>query len=220
MQIFILLGAPGAGKGTNAQPLCDSGEFEQYSTGQTFREEIAAGSELGLKVKSYMDAGDLVPDEVVVEVAANYLKRKKETGAKGILLDGFPRTVPQAEALEKTLAALELSLTGAIVLTAPEELILSRLTGRRCCRGCPATFHVEILKPKVDGVCDQCGGVLYQRDDDSAETVRNRLAVYEEKTAPLVNFYDSRNKLGTVMVTNEIPSNTKKIRAAMAGIVA
>ena len=216
MQIFILLGAPGVGKGTNAKLLCDTGEFEQYSTGQTFRDEIAVGSDLGTTVTRFMDSGELVPDEIVVEVAASYLTKKKEAGANGVLLDGFPRTVPQAEALERTLADLDLPLSGVVVLEAPEELLLARLTGRRCCRSCPAIFHLEFAPPKKDGVCDQCGGELYQRDDDSIETVRNRLVVYEEKTAPLVDFYTTRGCLGTAPVINDDDLNMKKIRAVMA----
>ena len=149
MKIFILLGAPGVGKGTNSAAICADGEFEQYSTGQTFRDEIAAGSEIGKRVKAFMDNGDLVPDELVVEVVENYLKRKKNENVYGIFLDGFPRTVPQAESLEKILAKLELKLSGAIILEANQELLLARLTGRRCCRNCSAIFHLEFAVPTV-----------------------------------------------------------------------
>lgn len=215
MKIFILLGPPGVGKGTNAKPLCKNFGFVQYSTGQVFREEIAAQSPLGLKVKEYLDSGALVPDDIVVEVAAGYLAQKKAEGCSGVLLDGFPRTVPQAEALEKTLSSLNLPLTGAILLDADEGLLVRRLTGRRVCRGCDATYHVVRIPPKVEGVCDVCSGELYQRKDDHPDTVKDRLKVYHELTEPLIEFYESRNALERTDLNGDVADDYRQVTAAM-----
>ena len=215
MKIYILLGPPGAGKGTYAKPLCKEYGFEQYSTGQVFRDEMAAETPLGLKVESYLSTGSLVPDEIVVEVAANYLKNKKKEGCNGMLLDGFPRTVPQAEALEKTLNELDLPLTGAVLLDADWDLLITRLTGRRVCKGCGATYHIVNIPPKVEGICDNCGGPLHQREDDSSETVKNRLDIYEEQTAPLIAFYESKGLLSRTQMSGDFADDYRQIREAV-----
>lgn len=158
------------------------------STGDILRGAVAGGTQLGLEAKKYMDAGELVPDSVVIGIVKDRLQEPDT--AKGFLMDGFPRTIPQAEALDKALDDLDRAVTKVIVLLVDEELIFKRLTGRRVCRSCQTPFHVDFNKPVKEGVCDACGGELYQRDDDTEATVRNRLEVYRKQTEPLIEYYD------------------------------
>ena len=162
-----------------------------------------------------LEIGALVPDEIVVEVAATYLERKKKEGCSGVLLDGFPRTLPQAEALDETLDTLGLPITGAVLMDADRELIVTRLTGRRVCKSCGDTFHVVNIPPKVEGVCDACGGDLEHRKDDSVETVQARLEVYDEQTAPLIAFYDAKGLLGRTMLDGNIAGDYRQVKEAM-----
>jgi adenylate kinase len=185
---LILLGAPGAGKGTQAGRIVADYGIPHISTGDILRRAVANGTQMGLEAKKYMDAGELVPDSVVIGIVKDRLQEPDT--AKGFLMDGFPRTIPQAEALDKALDWLDRAVTKVIVLLVDEELILKRLTGRRVCRSCQAPFHVSFNKPEKEGECDACGGELYQRDDDTEATVLNRLEVYRKQTEPLVDYYD------------------------------
>ncbi len=191
---IILLGPPGAGKGTLAERLVDKKGFVHISTGQILREAVANETEVGLEAKSYMDKGELVPDEVVTKIVVEKLK-EKEVKEKGFMLDGFPRTIKQAELLDDALSKEGLKIDIVIFLDASEETIIKRLSGRRTCEKCGRNYNIYTMPPKVKGVCDVCGGKLYQRDDDKEETVRNRLKVYKENTAPLVKYYENKNLL-------------------------
>ncbi|MCB9728042.1 MAG: adenylate kinase [Deltaproteobacteria bacterium] len=188
---LMLLGAPGAGKGTQAKMLMDRLRIPQISTGDMLRGAVAQQTAMGLEAKRYMDAGELVPDEVVIGIVRDRLA--EPDCAKGFILDGFPRTVVQAEALE-TFAALDRVLDVQV----SEERIVSRLSGRRTCRACGAIYHVVNSPPSVDGVCDQCGGVVYQRSDDNEASIRERLEQYRAKTAPLVAWYADKGLLASV----------------------
>ena len=190
---LILLGPPGAGKGTQAKRLIERYGIPQISTGDILRAAVREGTELGKKAKQYMDAGQLVPDEVVIGIIRERLK--EADCAKGFILDGFPRTVPQAEALKSVLAELGQALDHVVSIEVPDEDLVERLTGRRTCRKCGAMYHVKFTPPKQEGVCDKCGGELYQRDDDKEETIRARLKVYHDQTAPLVEFYNEEGLL-------------------------
>lgn len=192
--MFILfLGAPGAGKGTQAVRLSEKLGIPHISTGDMFREAVSKGTELGKKAKEYMDRGELVPDEIVIGIVKERISQPD--CEKGCILDGFPRTVAQAEALDSALSELGKKVDFVINVEVSEDEIIKRLTGRRTCRSCGAVYHVVFNPPKNDNLCDVCGGELYQRDDDTEETVRNRLKVYEEKTAPLINYYEKRGVL-------------------------
>ncbi len=190
---LILLGPPGAGKGTQAKRLIERYGIPQISTGDILRAAVREGTELGKKAKQYMDAGQLVPDEVVIGIIRERLK--EADCAKGFILDGFPRTVPQAEALKGVLSDLGQALDHVVSIEVPDEDLVERLTGRRTCRTCGAMYHVKFNPPKQEGVCDKCGGELYQRDDDREETIRARLKVYHDQTAPLVEFYTKEGLL-------------------------
>lgn len=190
---LILMGLPGAGKGTQAERIVDDYGVPHISTGDMFRAAIKEGTELGKKAKSYMDAGELVPDEVTVGIVKERLG--KDDCKKGFLLDGFPRTVAQAEALEATLDEMGRSLDAVLYIEVKEEQLIARLTGRRVCSECGATYHVEFNAPKETGVCDKCGGRLEQRKDDTEETVKARLNVNMEQQQPLLNFYQTRDCL-------------------------
>lgn len=209
----ILLGAPGVGKGTQAQKLASELGVPHISTGDMFREAVAKGTEMGLKAKEYMDRGELVPDEVVIGVVRERLS--EPDCDRGFILDGFPRTVAQAEALEKVMAELGRRIEHAINIDVSEDEIVRRLSGRRTCRQCGKVYHVLYNPPAVEGVCDACGGELYQRDDDSEETVRNRLRVYAEKTAPLIEFYAARGILTNVDGAKPVDDVTASIRAIL-----
>ena len=191
---LILLGPPGAGKGTQASRIVAEYGIPHISTGDILRGAVKNQTAMGLEAKKYMDAGDLVPDSVVIGIVKDRLQEPDT--AKGFLMDGFPRTIPQAEALDKALDELDRAVTKVIVILVDEEELVRRLTGRRVCRACQAPFHVMFNQPKVEGVCDKCGGELYQRDDDTEATVRNRLEVYRNQTEPLIDYYDSAGRGG------------------------
>ena len=184
---LLLMGPPGAGKGTQAVKLVEKFSIPQISTGDMFRAAVKEGTELGKKAKACMDAGTLVPDEVTVGIVRERLSKDDCKG--GFILDGFPRTVEQAEALEKILDELNLKLTKVLNIHVPAENLIERAIGRRICKTCGATYHVKFNPPKVDDTCDNCGGNLYQRADDNAETMKKRLSVYEDSTRPLIDYY-------------------------------
>lgn len=193
---LIFLGPPGAGKGTQAEKISKEFELPHVSTGDIFRKALKEGTELGLKAKNYMDKGLLVPDDVVVAIVEERLKQ--EDCEKGFILDGFPRTVPQAEALDMSMKALNRSIDHVINISVSKEELIERLTGRRVCSKCGATFHLKYNAPKEEGICDVCGGELIQRDDDKIETVNERLNVYNEQTQPLIEYYKQKKLLRTV----------------------
>ena len=190
---MIFLGAPGVGKGTQADFMASRLHVPKISTGDLLREGVAKQTPLGLKAKGYMDRGDLVPDDVVIGLVEEKLGSSE--CASGFLLDGFPRTVPQADKLSELLGTKGLSLDRVIHFVLPREEIVRRLSGRRNCSKCPAVYHVESIPPKRNGVCDQCGGDLVQRSDDRPETVQSRLTVYEQQTAPLIDYYKRKDLL-------------------------
>lgn len=193
---LILLGPPGAGKGTQAAAIVEKYKIPHISTGDIFRYNIKQGTELGKKAKSFMDQGLLVPDEVVVEIVEDRLK--KEDCTNGFLLDGFPRTVVQAEALDKVLENMDVALNKVINIQVDKGILVERAVGRRICRECGATFHVKYNPSAKGDNCDQCGGNLYQRDDDNAETVTKRIEVYLNETTPLTEYYSKQDKLVTI----------------------
>lgn len=210
----IFLGPPGAGKGTQARRLAAELGIPQIATGDILREAVARRTRLGLEAKRYMDGGVLVPDEVVIGLVAERLDQA--TASQGFLLDGFPRTVGQAEALERLLKELGVALDRVIFFEVSEVELLRRLTGRRVCKRCGATFHLVSSPPRVGGTCDRCGGELYQREDDSEATVRQRLAVYGMETAPLLDYYGSRGLLTKVKAEGSIEVVGRAIRAAIS----
>ena len=193
---IIMLGAPGAGKGTQADKICAKYNIPHISTGDIFRANIKNNTELGQKAKSYMDKGELVPDELVVDLVVDRIKA--DDCANGYVLDGFPRTIPQAEALDAALAAINDKVDYAINVEVPDENIINRMSGRRACVACGATYHIVHIPTKVEGVCDKCGAELILRDDDKPETVKNRLNVYHEQTQPLIDYYTAKNVLHKV----------------------
>ncbi|HHH46184.1 MAG TPA: adenylate kinase [Thiotrichales bacterium] len=197
---LVLLGAPGAGKGTVAKMLTELDGSVQISTGDILRAAVRDGTELGKKAKAYMDAGDLVPDELIMDIMKERLQQPD--AAKGFLLDGFPRTIPQAEQLKTLLEELGIQLDAAVNLDVPREVILERLTTRRTCVDCGEIYNVKSKPPKVEGVCDKCGGKVVQRDDETEEAIAKRLDVYNEKTAPLVDFYEKEGLLLNVSATS------------------
>ncbi len=183
----VIMGPPGAGKGTQAKRLLERFDMVHLSSGDILRAERAAGSELGEKLKSHMDAGELVPDEIVVEIMAGAIAR--QDADKGVLLDGFPRTVAQAEALDKQLEQLGLALEAVLLIEADESLLVDRITGRRSCPDCGRVYHVKNIPPAEEGVCDACETELVQRDDDTEEVVRRRLSAYRSQTEPVIEYY-------------------------------
>ncbi len=199
---IIMLGAPGVGKGTQAQMICDKYNIPHISTGDLFRSNIKNGTELGKKAKEYMDKGQLVPDELTVELLLDRVAN--EDCKDGYVLDGFPRTIPQADVLDKELTKLSDKIDFAIDVEVPDENIVRRMSGRRACLKCGATYHIEHIPPKQEGICDRCGSELVQRDDDKPETVQNRLSVYHEQTQPLIEYYNSKNILKTVDGTKDM----------------
>lgn len=199
---YILIGLPGAGKGTQAAKLVDKYDIPHISTGDMFRAALKNETPLGLEAKKFMDRGELVPDEVTIGIVRERLE--KDDCKKGFLLDGFPRTIPQAEALNEILDSLDLSLDGTISIEVPEENLIKRLSGRRVCDDCGATFHVIYNQPEEEGVCDECGGELIQRKDDQEETIKNRLKVNREKTQVLKEFYSEDDLLEKVDGTGDV----------------
>ena len=199
---IIMLGAPGAGKGTQAKMIAEKCGIPHISTGDIFRANIKNGTELGAKAKEYMDKGLLVPDELVCDLVVDRIQQAD--CEKGYILDGFPRTIPQAEALENALNAIEQKLDYAIDIDVPDENIINRMSGRRACVGCGATYHVLFNPTKVEGKCDVCGESLIRRDDDKPETVKKRLDVYHEQTQPLIDYYTNAGILKTVDGTVDI----------------
>jgi len=193
---IVMLGAPGAGKGTQAKMIAEKFAIPHVSTGDIFRANIKNGTELGMEAKKYMDQGQLVPDELTVKIL---LDRVAQADCKnGYVLDGFPRTIPQAEVLDKALTELGEAIDFAIDVNVPDENIVKRMSGRRACLACGATYHIEHIPPKTEGVCDKCGQALVLRDDDKPETVLNRLKVYHDQTQPLIDFYTNKGVLHTV----------------------
>jgi adenylate kinase len=210
---LILVGPPGAGKGTQAKYLAKHFSIPAISTGDIFRANVVEKTELGLQAKGYMDAGDLVPDEVTIAMVRDRLNEDDATS--GFLLDGFPRTVPQAEALDEMLAQMETPLDGVLELKVDDEEVVRRLSGRRTCRQCGHVWHLEFDPPKEAGVCDLCGGELFQRDDDQPETIRRRLEVYLDQTAPLVDYYHHAGLLVTIEAVGPVDGVTKRAIAAL-----
>ena len=190
---IIMLGAPGAGKGTQAKKIADTYKIPHISTGDIFRANIKEGTELGKKAKEYMDQGLLVPDELVVNLVVDRVQ--KEDCANGYVLDGFPRTIPQAECLDEALTKLNTKIDYAINVEVPDENIINRMSGRRACVACGATYHIVLIPTKVEGICDRCGKELILRDDDKPETVKKRLDVYHEQTQPLIDYYTKQGSL-------------------------
>lgn len=199
---IIMLGAPGAGKGTQAKKIAAKYGIPHISTGDIFRANIKNGTELGNKAKTYMDQGLLVPDELTVDLVMDRVKQ--DDCAKGYVLDGFPRTIPQAEALDKALTEIGEKMDYAIDVDVPDDNIVHRMSGRRACVGCGATYHLEYAPTKTEGVCDVCGKELILRDDDKPETVKKRLGVYHEQTQPLIDYYTNAGILKTVDGTIDI----------------
>ncbi|MHB9149993.1 MAG: adenylate kinase [Thermoleophilia bacterium] len=193
---LILLGPPGAGKGTQAARIVEDYSIPHISTGDMLRDAVKNQTAMGLEAKRYMDAGDLVPDSVVIGIVKDRLQQPDTSG--GFLLDGFPRTIPQAEALDDTLDSIGRGVSKALAILVDDEELVRRLTGRYICRECQTPFHAVFSPPAVTGVCDKCEGELYQRDDDSEATVRNRLAVYSRQTEPLIAYYDSQGVLARI----------------------
>ena len=202
MMDSILLGPPGAGKGTQAKLMVDKWNIPQVSTGDILRAAVREGTPLGVEAKGFMDRGELVPDRVVIGIIAERLK--EGDAARGFILDGFPRTIPQAEALQEILVGLGRDIDHVISIEVDDEELVTRLTGRRMCKACGESFHVVFNPPVEEGVCDRCKGELYQRDDDREETIRQRLSVYSEQTRPLIAYYEKQGKLRRIEGTGSI----------------
>jgi len=199
---LVLLGAPGAGKGTQAKKLIEKYGMPQISTGDLLRAAVAAGTELGKEAKTYMDSGNLVPDSVVLGMVEERLQR--DDCKNGYILDGFPRNTAQAEALDEMLGKVGMSLDAALSVDVPLEDLMKRLTGRRTCKDCGQMYNIFYSAPATEGKCDKCGGELYQRDDDQEETIQKRLEVYTAQTAPLIDYYGSKGIVKSVSGTGDI----------------
>ena len=210
---IVMLGAPGAGKGTNAERICSKYKIPHISTGDIFRENIKNGTELGKKAKSYMDQGNLVPDELTCDLVMDRINQ--DDCKNGFVLDGFPRTMPQAEALTKALEAKGEKMDYAINVEVPDENIVNRMGGRRACTSCGATYHVVYNAPAKENVCDSCGAELVLRDDDKPETVQKRLGVYHDQTQPLIDFYTKKGIIAEVDGTMDM----KDVFAAICKII-
>ncbi|MCR5177387.1 MAG: adenylate kinase [Lachnospiraceae bacterium] len=213
---IIMLGAPGAGKGTQAKMIADKYSLPHVSTGDIFRANLKEGTELGKKAKEYMDKGALVPDELTVEILLDRVA--KDDCKNGYVLDGFPRTIPQAEVLDSELKKLGDAVDLAIDVEVPDENIVRRMSGRRACLKCGATYHVEYIPPKKEGICDDCGEPLVQRDDDKEETVKKRLSVYHEQTQPLIDYYTKKGILKTVDGTKDMKDVFADITAVIDAV--
>lgn len=213
--VIVMLGAPGAGKGTQADLICAEYNIPHISTGDIFRANIKNGTELGKRAKAYMDKGELVPDALTVEIL---LDRVAQDDCKeGYVLDGFPRTIPQAEVLDDALGKLSAKVDYAINVDVPDDAIVARMSGRRSCPDCGTVYHIVYNKPAKEGTCDKCGASLVQRADDAEETVRNRLKVYHDQTAPLIDFYEKKGALKTVDGTQDMKQVTDNIFAILKG---
>lgn len=210
---IIMLGAPGAGKGTQAKMIAKEYGIPHISTGDIFRANIKEGTELGKEAKKYMDAGQLVPDELTVKILLDRVA--KDDCKNGYVLDGFPRTIPQAEVLDEALTKLGDKIDFAIDVDVPDENIVRRMGGRRACVTCGATYHIEHVPPKKEGICDTCGSELILRDDDKPETVSNRLKVYHEQTQPLIDFYSKKGVLKSVDGTVDMMDVFAAIKAIL-----
>ena len=211
---IVLVGPPGAGKGTQAAYLARNLSIPHISTGDLFRANISQGTELGRQAKAYMDAGELVPDEVTIGMAKD--RMEQPDAANGFLLDGFPRNVSQAEALDAMLKSEGMTLDAVLDLEVPEDEVVKRIAGRRICRNDSShVFHVTYSPPKVEGVCDECGGELYQRDDDSEETVRTRLEVYHTQTEPIIDYYKAQGLVVTIEAMGPVDEVTGRALAAL-----
>ncbi|MEW6001787.1 MAG: adenylate kinase [Nitrospirota bacterium] len=210
---LVLLGAPGAGKGTQAKRLIEKYEIPQISTGDILRAAVAAGTPLGREAKAIMERGELVPDKIVLGLVEERLKQ--DDCKKGYILDGFPRNTAQAEALDKLLNDLKMPLDSALSVDVPKEDLLKRLTGRRTCKSCQQMYNIFYSPPKKEGICDKCGGELFQRDDDKEETIRKRLDVYEAQTAPLIDYYKKKGILKSVEGVGTIDEIFTNVCAAL-----
>jgi adenylate kinase len=212
--ILILLGAPGAGKGTYSKPLMETYQTPQISTGDMFRTHLKNGSPLGVEAKAYMDRGGLVPDSVVIRMVEERITQAD--CRNGFILDGFPRTVAQADALDALLAGKGLRLRCAVNLDVDRDTLMKRLTGRRMCRGCTrGNFNIYTLPPKVEGTCDYCGGELYQRDDDKEEVIVKRLETYQEQTQPLIEYYRAKGLLENIVSNSDIAAMVQRIMSVV-----
>lgn len=212
---LVLMGLPGAGKGTQAERIVENYSIPHISTGDMFRAAIKEGTPLGIKAKSFMDQGNLVPDEVTIGIVRERLS--KDDCEKGFLLDGFPRTVAQADALEGMLSELGKTIDYVINIDVDQSILMERLTGRRICKSCGSTYHLVFNPPARDGICDKCGGELYQRPDDNAETVGNRLEVNLEQTKPLLDFYNAKGYLRNINGQQHIDEVFADIKALLGG---
>lgn len=206
---LILLGAPGAGKGTQAEVICSQKKIPAISTGNILREALKNGTEMGLRAKSYMESGALVPDEILIGIIKDRIKEKD--CENGFILDGFPRTIPQAEALDEMGADIDVVLD----IEVADEDIVTRMSGRRVCEKCGASYHVLYKQPKVEGVCDACAGALIQRKDDHPDTVKERLEVYHSQTEPLKEYYSKQGKLRVVHGQDKVEDTTRKVLEAL-----
>ncbi len=211
----ILLGPPGAGKGTQAKMMIEKWRIPQVSTGDILRAAVREGTQLGLEAKGFMDEGGLVPDSVVIGIIEERIK--EPDAADGFILDGFPRTITQAEALEKILSDNDRKIEHVISIEVDDEELVTRLTGRRMCKSCGESFHMVFNQPSVENVCDACSGELYQRDDDQEDTIRQRLEVYHEQTSPLIEYYRERGGLREVDGAGSISDIFDQIAAKLAG---
>lgn len=209
MNNIILLGAPGAGKGTQAETICEHLNIPTISTGNIIREALKSGTEMGKKAKSYLDEGKLVPDEVVIGIVRDRLAQ--DDCKNGFVLDGFPRTIPQAEALDQ----MGVVIDKVIDLQVADEDVIQRMSGRRICEKCGASYHMRYNKPRVEGVCDKCAGTLVQRKDDHPDTVKERLKVYHEQTEPLEEYYRKKGKLVVVKGQEDVKDTTRLTLAAL-----
>jgi adenylate kinase len=211
----VLLGAPGAGKGTQAKMLIDKFKIPQISTGDILRKAVADGTPLGKEAKAIMESGGLVSDKIVLGLVEERLKQPD--CKNGFILDGFPRNTVQAEALDKLLSGMSMPLTVALTVDVEKGELMKRLTGRRTCKSCQQMYNIYFSPPKKDGACDKCGGTLFQRDDDKEETIKKRLDVYDTQTAPLIEYYKNKNIMKTVMGVGSIDDIFRKVVAALEG---
>jgi len=212
---IVLLGAPGAGKGTQAKMLIERYRIPQISTGDILRKAVADGTPLGKEAKAIMERGELVPDKIVLGLVEERVKQ--DDCKKGFILDGFPRNTAQAEALDKLLNDLKMPLTSALSVDVPKEDLMKRLTGRRTCKGCQQMYNIYYTPPKKEGVCDKCGGELFQRADDKEETIKKRLDVYDAQTAPLIDYYKKKGKLKSCFGNGGIDEIIKKFSNILEG---